>query len=87
MPLLWPKGSEDHGSLQLTPGSSQEGSFFFTKLPLELRRLIYEYAVGTEELQIKVSDEEEDLTTPFRLSCPAALRLFAFPGSCKLAYV
>jgi len=71
--------------------STQQQSSFFTKLPLEIRRLIYAYALGGEQLQLEVVDEFVDEKmyekAPFRLRCPSAQRLLAFPKSCKMVYV
>ncbi|OCK89426.1 uncharacterized protein K441DRAFT_699780 [Cenococcum geophilum 1.58] len=70
--------------------STQQQSSFFTKLPLEIRRLIYAYALGGEQLQLEVVDEFIDEKmyekAPFRLRCPSAQRLLAFPKSCKMVY-
>jgi hypothetical protein len=64
--------------------SIQQQSPFFTKLPLELRRLIYAYAMGGKELQIELCDDDDN-DTPFEMRCAEAQKLLAFPKSCKLA--
>ena len=67
--------------------STQRQSLFFAKLPLEIRRLIYTYALGGERLQLEVVDEKGYEKTPFRLKCLSAQRLLAFPKSCKMVYI
>lgn len=71
--------------------STQQQSLFFTKLPLEIRRLIYTYALGGERLQLELVDELVDEKgyerAPFRLTCLSAQRLLAFPKSCKMVYM
>ena len=67
--------------------STQRQSLFFAKLPLEIRRLIYTYALGGEQLQLEVVDEKGYEKTPFRLKCLSAQRLLAFPKSCKMVYI
>jgi len=71
--------------------STQQQSLFFAKLPLEIRRLIYTYALGGEQLQLELVDEILDQKrykrAPFRLKCLSAQRLLAFPKSCKMVYV
>lgn len=71
--------------------STQQQSPFFTKLPLEIRRLIYTYALGGEQLELELVDEILDekryKRAPFRLKCPSAQRLLAFPKSCKMVYM
>jgi hypothetical protein len=76
--------------------STQQQSPFFAKLPLELRRLIYTYAMGGEDLQLELYGqddkqlqrqmcEDNDDEIPFTLSCIQAQRLLGFPASCKIA--
>jgi hypothetical protein len=67
--------------------STQRQSLFFAKLPLEIRRLIYTYALGGERLQLEVADEKGYEKTPFRLKCLSAQQLLAFPKSCKMVYI
>ena len=78
-----------------TDVSTQSNSLFFRKLPLEIRRLIYTNVLGGEELLLQVINENKAYDgdeigkekIPFKLTCPAARGLLAFPISCKLAYV
>jgi len=76
--------------------STQQQSPFFAKLPLELRRLIYTYAMGGEDLQLELygqddkqlqrqMGEDNDDEIPFKLSCVQAQGLLGFPASCKTA--
>jgi hypothetical protein len=67
------------------PVSDQQQSIFFAKLPLEIRRLVYTYAIGGEQLQLETGNDEAASSQPFRLSCLAAQKMLAFPQSCKLA--
>lgn len=75
--------------------STQWNSLFFRKLPLEVRRLMYTNVLGGEELLLQVINENKAYDgdeigkekIPFKLTCPAARRLLAFPISCKLAYM
>lgn len=67
--------------------STQRQSLFFARLPLEIRRLIYTYALGGEQLQLEVVNEKVYEKTPFRLKCLSAQRLLAFPKSCKMVYI
>ena len=89
---LPPARSTEKDSLDVGGGggvdvSTQRQSPFFTKLPLEIRRLIYTYALGEERLQLEVVDEKGDEKAPFRLKCLSAQWLLTFPKSCKMAYV
>jgi hypothetical protein len=67
-----------------TDTSLQKQSLFFEKLPLELRRFVYAYAMGGEELQLELR-EDGDKTIPFKMRCAEAQSLLVFPGSCKIA--
>jgi hypothetical protein len=66
--------------------STQYGSVFFCKLPLEIRQLIYTHLWDGEELLFQVPEEDSD-NAPFTLTCPAAQGVLGFPMSCKRAYV
>jgi hypothetical protein len=71
--------------------STQQQSSFFTKLPPELQKLIYEFALGGIGFKVEPIDAKENPDRPFdsnlrfRLSCPEAQRLPAFPRSYKMA--
>ena len=74
--------------------STQPQCSFFTKLPPELRTMIYPYALGNEELEVDLIPEEKELwiyhdqtVSSFDLKCAKFQQLMAFPGSCKIAYV
>jgi hypothetical protein len=75
--------------------STQSEAVFFSKLPLEIRRLIYEHLWDREELFFQVPEEStmyrgDEITReniPFTLTCPAAQNILGFPTSCKRAYV
>lgn len=68
---------------------------FFGKLPLELRMLIYTYALAEQELLFQVINEETgrncdetgNMDVPFHLVCNTAQALLSFPLSCTIAYV
>jgi hypothetical protein len=88
--------SEDQQSLLFIDRrnvSSQQQSYLFGKLPLELREIIYAYALCGKELQVEISGDEglnlqhRGPHAPLELRCPYAQRLLAFPKSCRLAYV
>ena len=64
--------------------SIQRQSPLFAKLPLELRRLIYAYAIGGEELQLELH-EDSDTDAPFSMRCVEAQRTLAFTRSCRIA--
>ena len=64
--------------------STQQQSLFFAKLPIELRNLIYTYALGGEQLQLRIVGAREYDKAPFKLRCVSAQHIFAFPKSCKL---
>ncbi|KAH7355654.1 hypothetical protein BKA66DRAFT_575287 [Pyrenochaeta sp. MPI-SDFR-AT-0127] len=68
---------------------TQPQALFFSKLPLELRRLIYSYAFcnisGELELQIAKDNVGNSHPKPFELSCPTAQQLSGFLSSCKLS--
>jgi hypothetical protein len=64
--------------------SLQKLSLFFGKLPLELRRLVYAYAMGGEELLLELR-EDGDKTIPFKMRRAEAQSLLVFPESCKMA--
>jgi len=64
--------------------SIQQQSPLFAKLPLELRRLVYVYAIGGEELQLELH-EDSDTDAPFSMSCVEAQRILAFTRSCQIA--
>jgi hypothetical protein len=81
------KDSLDVGGRGGVDVSTQRQSLFFAKLPLEIRRLIYTYALGGERLQLEVVDEKGYEKTPFRLKCLSAQQLLAFPKSCKMVYI
>jgi hypothetical protein len=81
------KDSLDVGGRGGVDVSTQRQSLFFAKLPLEIRRLIYTYALGGEQLQLELVDEKGYEKTPFRLKCVSAQRLLAFPKSCKMVYI
>jgi len=66
--------------------SAQLRSPFFFKLPLEVRRIIYEYALGSREIFFQVvnenvEDERGKEKTPFKLTCIDA-QLLSFPKFC-----
>jgi hypothetical protein len=92
---LWekrlPKARVFPDTTAMTDISTQLQTLFFSKLPLELRRLIYSYAFrnssGELELQVAKDEDGELHPKPFALSCPAAQQFFGFPSSCKLSYV
>jgi hypothetical protein len=70
--------------------SAQPTSLFFCKLPLDVRRLIYAYALGGREMLFQVisenvGDERGKEKLPFKLICTEARGLLAFPKSCNLA--
>ena len=74
--------------------STQPQCSFFTKLPPELRTMIYPYALGNEELEVELVPEEIELwryhdspVPSFDLRCAKFQQLMAFPRSCKIAYV
>ena len=74
--------------------STQPQCLFFTKLPPELRTMIYPYALGNEELEVELIPEEKELwiyhdqtVSSFDLRCAKFQQLMAFPRSCKIAYV
>ena len=76
--------------------STQPQCLLFTKLPPELRTMIYLYAFGNEELEIELIPEEIELwryfygvrpLPVFDVRCAKFLQLTAFLRSCKLAYV
>jgi hypothetical protein len=71
--------------------STQPQALFFSKLPPEVRGLIYSYALcddsGELELQVAKDIVGERHEKPFVLSCPGAQQLLGFPSSCKLSYV
>ena len=75
----------------MTNISTQPQALFFSKLPLELRGLIYSYAFcnSSDELELQVAKDKVGGSQfqPFELSCPTAQQLFGFPSSCKLSYV
>lgn len=86
-----PKARVFPDTTAMTNISTQPQALFFSKLPLELRRLIYSYAFcnssGELELQIAKDEVGNSHPKPFELSCPTAQQLFGFPSSCKLSYV
>lgn len=73
--------------------SAQSDSVFFQKLPLEIRRLIYDEIVGGDKVRLRVVDENNDPEgdeigkekVPFQLVCPTAQALLNFSSSCQLA--
>lgn len=74
----------------------QSDSFFFGRLPVELRSLIYADILIGKELRFQVINETRNNINdteigkekiPFDLACPAGRGLLSFPLSCKLAYV
>jgi hypothetical protein len=75
--------------------STQSESIFFSKLPLEIRQIIYTHLWDGEELLFQAPEEHfsyrrneiEGENVPFLLTCPAAQRVLGFPMSCKRAYV
>ncbi|KAH7080486.1 hypothetical protein BKA63DRAFT_563170 [Paraphoma chrysanthemicola] len=76
--------------------SPQSESPFFSKLPLEIRRLVYWEFFASNELLFQVVNEIKaerrpeqsvDEKSPFELRCRAAQGLLSFPFSCKLAYM
>lgn len=75
--------------------SPQSSSLFFSKLPLEIRWLIYPDILAGRELLFEVIDQNKDMNgdeigkerIPFELTCYSARGLLSFPISCKLAYV
>jgi len=77
--------------------STQPQCLFFTKLPPELRTMIYLYALGNQELEIELFPEETKLwryylnnihpVPVFDVRCAKFLQLTAFSRSCKMAYV
>jgi hypothetical protein len=91
---LPPVRSVDEPRPDRTNVCTQSDSLFFRKLPLEIRRLIYAELFCEKELLFQVPDEnkywsgdevgKEKMT--FKLTCPAARGLLAFPMSCKRAY-
>jgi hypothetical protein len=85
LPPVRNQDQETAGLPQETHVSSQQQSAFFGKLPLELRRLIYTYAISSEELRLEIRDDELLSGQQFRLECAAAQMILAFPKSCKVA--
>jgi hypothetical protein len=92
---LPPARAADEASPITTDVCTQSDSLFFRKLPLEIRMQIYTELLCGQELLFLVPDENRDLygdeiekaDVPFKLTCPAARGLLAFPMSCKRAYV
>ncbi|CAN9426241.1 unnamed protein product [Alternaria alternata] len=64
--------------------SPQQQSLFFGKLPPELRRLVYAYAMDREELQLELR-EDGDSRVSFETRCGQAQELLRLPKSCKMA--
>ncbi len=69
--------------------ASQLQSSFFGKFPLEIREIIYEFALGGEELLIRVGNgfhtqREKDT---FKFVCEDGRRRFGLAQVCRLAYV
>lgn len=72
---------------------SQQHSPFFNKLPLEIRRLVYSYALAGKEFFFRVVDEAKEHwetevgkeSNPFELACHAGQGSLSMPLSCKLA--
>lgn len=91
------RSSESTCELRRTgPGvSPQLSSLFFSKLPLEVRWLIYSNVLSGKDLLFEVVDQNKDMNgdeigkekIPFKLTCHSAQGLLSFPISCKLAYV
>jgi hypothetical protein len=73
--------------------STQQQSAFFSKLPAEIRNMIYAYLFSEQDLEIEVVDKEirckrdKYQETAFQLCCPEAHQLLSFAKSCELAYV
>ncbi len=79
----------------------QSQSMFFGKLPLELRRMVYEFMSGElvklSEIDCESLDRDRIYNHqevcyrigvgPFKSSCPMLLKMLAFPRSCKMAQV
>jgi hypothetical protein len=70
----------------LTNVSTQQQSPLFSKMPPELRRLIYTFAFGGEQLRLGIGCDREKIG-PFKLSCLEAQRLLISTRSCKLLCV
>ncbi|KAH8724712.1 hypothetical protein GQ44DRAFT_246249 [Phaeosphaeriaceae sp. PMI808] len=68
--------------------TAQAHALLFSKLPLEIRQLIYSYVFCGNHFELRLARDkiEDSKTKPFKLMCPAAQQLFGFPGSCRLAY-
>ncbi|KAH7095930.1 hypothetical protein FB567DRAFT_44032 [Paraphoma chrysanthemicola] len=75
--------------------SHQSESPFFSKLPLEIRRLVYAEVFTGNELLFQVINESKSAANTdetgkenisFELKCHAARGSLSFPISCKLAY-
>ena len=96
LPRVRQKSEDAFDSCSTADVCTQQQSPFFAKLPLELRRLIYTYAMGGQVLQLELHGqddkqlqrqmcEENDDEIPFTLSCVQARKLLGFPASCKTA--
>lgn len=64
---------------------SQPESRFFQLLPLELRQAIYEFALGSETIELELRDDPKDAC--FTLRGKAPKWLLALPSTCRLACV
>ncbi len=70
---------------ELTNISIQSQSLFFSKLPIELRLIVYDYALSGKKLRFELSNEATSEKLFYRLKCRTARQITAFPKSCKLA--
>lgn len=69
---------------RIVPPFTQSQASLFTKLPLEVREIIYGYALGGHLLSLELVDEPKN--APFRIRCmqwPSSV--MAFPMTCHIA--
>ncbi len=82
---LFPGNRHDLVIEEFASVSTQSQSIFFNMLPVEIRQLIYGFALGGERLRLQVSEVKHEQKRRHQLICSSGSKLVGLPKSCKLA--
>lgn len=94
LPPVQPRDNSGKTTVTRSYVNPQTQSFFFRKLPVEIRRQIYVNILGHDEILFRVTNEDTSRDAnetrnegiPFEFLCHGAQGYLSFFMSCKLAY-